>query len=124
MNAVELAEDEVEGKPFLKCEYNKDGDSYRSPWSNQYFPAFDLSEEQPAYPSGELLEMEVKANEMFARYAKMYYDCDFYTSVYFFDTRLDNGFGSCWLVKKCKCLLPHLMTIANTCHFSHHTAQV
>lgn len=30
----------------------------------------------------------------------MYYEDNFYTSVYFFDTRLDNGFGSCWLVKK------------------------
>ena len=94
--------DEVEGKEFLKCEYNKDGDSYRSPWTNQYFPPFDPSEEQPTYPTGELLEMEVKANEVFNRYAKLYYDWDFHTSVYFFDTRLDNGFGSCWLVKKCK----------------------
>lgn len=46
--------------------------------------------------------MEVKANELFARYAKLYYDSDFFTSVYFFDTRLDNGFGSCWLIKKRK----------------------
>ena len=36
---------------------------------------------------------------MFSRYAKLYYDNNFLTSVYFFDTD-DNGFGSCWLVKK------------------------
>lgn len=44
--------------------------------------------------------MEIRANEVFARYAKMYYDKNFYTSVYFFDT--PQGFGSCWLVKKSK----------------------
>jgi len=36
---------------------------------------------------------------MFYKYAKLYYDNDFHTSVYFFDTDT-NGFGSCWLVKK------------------------
>ena len=43
--------------------------------------------------------MEQIANEIFQRYARMYYDNNFKTSVYFFDTD-DNGFGSCWLVKK------------------------
>ena len=32
----------------------------------------------------------------------MYYDNNFYTSVYFFDTDQANGFGSCWLLKKSK----------------------
>ena len=31
---IEIVEDTEEGKPFLKSEYNKDGDSYRSPWTN------------------------------------------------------------------------------------------
>lgn len=43
--------------------------------------------------------MEVKANSLFERYAYFYYDKDYLTSVYFFDTD-DQGFGSCWLVKK------------------------
>lgn len=43
--------------------------------------------------------MEVKANEVFARYARLYHDKSVMTSVYFFDTD-DKGFGSCWLVKK------------------------
>jgi capping protein beta len=95
--------DEKEGKEFLKCEYNKDGESYRSPWSNQYFPPIVVGEgeEEPMYPSTELLEMEQKANDVFARYAKLYYDNNFLTSVFFFDTD-NNGFGSCWLVKKSK----------------------
>jgi len=46
--------------------------------------------------------METKANDVFLRYAKMYYDKDFITSVYFFETGADNGYGSCWLVKKSK----------------------
>ncbi len=95
--------DEKEGKEFLKCEYNKDGESYRSPWTNQYFPPIVVGEgeEEPMYPSTELLEMEHKANDVFARYAKLYYDNNFLTSVFFFDTD-NNGFGSCWLVKKSK----------------------
>ena len=97
--------DDVDGREYLKCEYNKDGDSYRSPWTNQYFPPIEPDAEdpdyQPIFPSQDLLEMESKANEMFSKYAKLYYDNDFWTSVYFFDTDT-NGFGSCWLVKKSK----------------------
>jgi len=44
--------------------------------------------------------MELKANDVFARYAKLYYDKDFITSVFFFESGADDGFGSCWLVKK------------------------
>lgn len=47
--------------------------------------------------------MEGKANELFFRYCKLYYDSDFHSSVYFFDTDTANGFGSCWLIKKSKC---------------------
>lgn len=31
---LEIGMDETEGREFLKCDYYKDGDSYRSPWSN------------------------------------------------------------------------------------------
>ena len=37
--------------------------------------------------------MESKANDLFHRYCKLYYDSDFHTSVYFFDTDTANGFG-------------------------------
>ena len=71
-----LGEDEQEGKPFLKCEYNMYGDSFRSPWTNKYFPALEQGDEEEAiYPSQDLLVMEQTANEVFARYAKMYYVC-------------------------------------------------
>lgn len=101
--------DDDDGREFLQCEYNKDGDSYRSPWSNKYFPPVEADDDpdyQPIYPSPDLLEMETKANDLFFRYCKLYYDSDFKTSVYFFDTDTANGFGSCWLIKKSKYLTP------------------
>ena len=99
---IEVLEDGEKGIDFLCCEYNKDGDSYRSPWSNKYYPAIEDPDYTPFHPSGDLYEMEIAANDVFARYAKMYYDKDFITSVYFFDSGDANGFGSCWLVKKRK----------------------
>lgn len=47
------------GIEFLKCEYNRDGDSYRSPWSNKYFPQ---GSEDSIFPSNDLLALEQKAN--------------------------------------------------------------
>lgn len=85
----------------MKCEYNRDGEGYRSPWSNKYFPA---PTEDPIYPSAELLQLEQKANDVFQRYAQLYFD-QALTSVYFFDTDYD-GFGACFLVKKCKVKTP------------------
>lgn len=67
---LETENDENVGKVFLKHEYNRDGDSYRSPWSNQYFP----NTESTFFPSAHLLQMEHKANAMFATYVKLYYD--------------------------------------------------
>tara|TARA_B110000285_G_C14970913_1_gene536497 strand:- start:595 stop:762 length:168 start_codon:yes stop_codon:yes gene_type:complete len=49
-------------KEYLFCEYNKDNDSYRSPWSNKYYPEIVLEEGEedyePIYPSMELHQME------------------------------------------------------------------
>nr|AAI35684.1 capzb protein [Xenopus tropicalis] len=35
---LKIARDKVVGKDYLLCDYNRDGDSYRSPWSNKYDP--------------------------------------------------------------------------------------
>lgn len=91
---IDMELDTKAGREFLKCEYNRDGDSYRSPWSNQYYPQ---ASEDAVYPSSELLALEQKSNEVFQRYAQMYFDSAF-TSVYYFDT--DFGFGAAFLVKK------------------------
>lgn len=87
--------DTTNGKKFLKHEYNRDGDSYRSPWSNEFFPE---SPDALNYPSDQLLQLEQKANEMFAQYVKLYYDYAT-SSVYFKDTDTQ-GFDACFLVKK------------------------
>lgn len=58
---TEVEVDTSNGREFLKCEYNRDGDSYRSPWSNKYYPEI-YSE---AYPSNDLLKLEQKFNDVF-----------------------------------------------------------
>jgi len=35
---LKMMRDETVDKDFLLCDYNRDGDSYRSPHSNQYYP--------------------------------------------------------------------------------------
>lgn len=92
---VEAEQDETTGKMFLKHEYNRDGESYRSPWSNQYFPA----SESTFFPSAPLQQLEMKANNMFATYVKLYYDSATLSSVYFVDTQ-EPGFNAVFLVKK------------------------
>lgn len=52
------------GKEFILCEYNRDADSYRSPWSNKYHPPL----EDGPYPSPELRKLEIEANDVFAIY--------------------------------------------------------
>ena len=97
IKTIEIEIDTEQNREFLKCEYNRDGDSYRSPWSNKYFP---LQSDDALYPSADLLAMEQKANEVFARYATMYFDTTAITSVYLFDIAEVDGFGACFLVKK------------------------
>lgn len=48
---------------FLLSEHNRDGDSYRSPWSDTYFPPFE--EGDGFHPSERLRPLELHANEVF-----------------------------------------------------------
>jgi capping protein beta len=91
---VERGEDTKATKSFVLCDYNRDGDSYRSPWSNQYFPALD----DGFVPSDKLRAMELVANTMFDSYRNLLFEGGI-SSVYFFDTESD-GFGACWLIAK------------------------
>lgn len=84
------------GKKYLLCDYNRDGDSYRSPWSNKYNPAIDDGE--GFFPSDDLRQLEIQFNEVFDAYRDLYYDNGGVSSVYLWD--LDNGFAGCFLVKK------------------------
>ena len=51
-------------KPFVVCDFNRDQDSYRSPWSNEYQPRLD----DGILPSERMRNLEVKANEIYAEY--------------------------------------------------------
>ncbi|KAI3431914.1 F-actin-capping protein subunit beta [Psidium guajava] len=82
------------GKEFILCEYNRDADSYRSPWSSKYHPPL----EDGTQPSSELRKLEIEANDIFAIYRDQYYEGGI-SSVYMWED--DNeGFVACFLIKK------------------------
>ncbi|KAF7845804.1 hypothetical protein BT93_L0581, partial [Corymbia citriodora subsp. variegata] len=93
------------GRDYLLCDYNRDGDSYRSPWSNEFDPPVEDAE----MSSERVRKMEVRANEAFDVYRELYErreveaDGDRYyeggtSSVYFWN--LDDGFAGVVLLKK------------------------
>lgn len=90
---LKIARDRQRGKDYLICDYNRDGDSYRSPWSNKYDPPL----EDGAMPSQSLRQMEVEANAAFEQYRDMYFEGGL-SSVYLWD--LDHGFAGAILIKK------------------------
>ena len=82
------------GRDYLLCDYNRDGDSYRSPWSNEFDPPLS----DGTVPSDRVRKMEVSANEAFDVYRELYYEGGV-GSTYFWD--LDDGFAGVVLLKKC-----------------------
>merc|ERR1712196_350322 len=85
--------DPENGRVFLLCDYNRDGDSHRSPWSNKYYPEI----EDGFLPSARVRQIEVEANELFDSYRELYYEGGA-SSVYLWD--IDGGFAGCFLIKK------------------------
>jgi len=97
------------GRDYLLCDYNRDGDSYRSPWSNQFDPPLDEASiggvgsggnegaGEVAVPGERVRNMEIKANEAFDVYRELYYEGGV-SSVYFWN--LDDGFAGVVLLKK------------------------
>ncbi|XP_073246981.1 F-actin-capping protein subunit beta isoforms 1 and 2-like isoform X1 [Porites lutea] len=90
---LKIARDKSTGKDYLLCDYNRDGDSYRSPWSNTYDPPLD----DGAVPSDRLRKLEIDANTAFDQYREMYFEGGV-SSVYLWD--LDRGFAGVILIKK------------------------
>jgi len=90
---LKIAHDSAAKRDYLLCDYNRDGDSYRSPWTNKYDP--HLSD--GALPSAKLRDIEVQGNEIFDIYRDLYYEGGV-SSVYCWD--LDKGFASVILIKK------------------------
>ena len=80
----------------MKCEYNRDGESYWSPYTNKYFPETD-EEDQAYHPNEDLRKLEVAANDQIREYAKLYFTNPV-TSVYFFESGEDS-FGASFLIR-------------------------
>ncbi|CAH0720469.1 unnamed protein product, partial [Brenthis ino] len=90
---LKIAQDRNNGKDYLLCDYNRDGDSYRSPWSNTYDPPL----EDGSMPSERLRKLEIEANHAFDQYREMYFEGGV-SSVYLWD--MDHGFAGVILIKK------------------------
>ena len=58
------------GRDFLCCDYNRDGDSYRSPWSNEFEPP--LEDGDGVVPSDRVRKMEIRSNEAVDVYRDLY----------------------------------------------------
>ncbi|OON14978.1 f-actin capping protein, beta subunit, partial [Opisthorchis viverrini] len=90
---LKIARDNKAGRDYLLCDYNRDGDSYRSPWSNTYDPPL----EDGAMPSENLRKREIEINAAFDQYREMYYEGGI-SSVYLWD--MEQGFAGVILIKK------------------------
>jgi capping protein beta len=82
--------------PFIESEYNKDENSFRSPWSNTYYPKKESNKLLPK----ELRLLEEKINTLIKLYLKMYYSPDAISSAYitFSDESISNGFNCAVLI--------------------------
>jgi len=84
-----------EGKEYLLCDYNRDGDSHRSPWNNKYDPPIAGG----CTPPMRLRDLEVELNKAFSIYKEQYYESSSsVSSVYLWE--VDNGFAGVILFKK------------------------
>lgn len=93
-----VMQDGEAGRFFLTCDYNRDGDSWRSPWSNKFHP-------EPVdgiFPNERLRQLEIEANQAFDQYREMYFEGGI-SSVYLWDQDLNQsnmqGFAGVVLIK-------------------------
>jgi len=91
---LKVQNDPDTGRKYVMCDLNRDGDSYRSPWSNKYFPALD----DGFCPSENLRKLELEANYVFDAYRQLYFEGG-YSSVYLWDLEGKN-FAGCFLIQK------------------------
>ncbi|KAI0733630.1 F-actin capping protein beta subunit [Fomitopsis betulina] len=91
---LKVLTDRATGRDYLACDYNRDGESYRSPWSNEYDPPL----EDGTVPTPKLRKLEITANEAFDTYREMYYEGGV-SSVFLWDLD-DGGFAGVVLLKK------------------------
>ncbi|CDO94282.1 unnamed protein product [Kluyveromyces dobzhanskii CBS 2104] len=87
-------------KEFLCCDYNRDIDSHRSPWSNTYFPELSAKDlEESPFPSEPLRALELACNNSFELYRDLYYEGGI-TSTYLWDVDESTDFAGIILFKK------------------------
>ena len=67
--SLAVAYDEAANREYLCCVYNQDGASFRSPWTNRFFP--ELDNNGGAAPEEDLRLFEQDANEVFNEYRRM-----------------------------------------------------
>ena len=104
---------------YILSDHNRDGDSYRSPFSNTYSPPISDHDhdngrnEEPFKPVRMLRELEIQANEVFDAYRQLYYGKDSQidgsncnssvSSVYLWNKEggsIQEGFAGCFLIQK------------------------
>jgi len=85
------------GRDYLCCDYNRDGNSYRSPWSNDFEPPIDPEDAQDLIPGGRVRRMEEALNAAVDVYRELYYEGGT-SSAYLW--ALDEGFAGVVLFKK------------------------
>ncbi|RIA88132.1 F-actin-capping protein subunit beta [Glomus cerebriforme] len=107
LNAVDqplrVAKCKNTGRDYLMSAFNRDGDSFRSPWSNEYDPPIT----DGLLPSSKTRKLEISANDAFDTYREMYYEGGV-SSVYFWDNdqepelanQIKTGFSGAILFKK------------------------
>jgi len=93
---LEVANDPKASCKYIKCDYNRDGDSYRSPKSNEYFPPFDAPDK--FMPSPPTRKLEERCNQACDVYRDLYHDGGV-SSVYCWDMG-DGAWACCWAVVK------------------------
>mmetsp|Transcript_24262 Transcript_24262/g.50595 ORF Transcript_24262/g.50595 Transcript_24262/m.50595 type:complete len:284 (-) Transcript_24262:7-858(-) len=85
-------------RKYVLSDYNRDGDSYRSPWTNKYDPPID----DGFLPSSSLRALEVTFNDVFDAYRELYYEGGV-SSVYLWDLDEEDptsGWAGCFLIQK------------------------
>nr|POF13043.1 f-actin-capping protein subunit beta [Quercus suber] len=85
------------GRDYLCCDYNRDGSSYRSPWSNEFEPPIDADDAAEIVPGGRVRRMEEQLNAAVDVYRELYYEGGV-SSAYLW--ALDEGFAGVVLFKK------------------------
>ncbi|KAK4565288.1 F-actin-capping protein subunit beta [Recurvomyces mirabilis] len=85
------------GRDFLCCDYNRDGTSYRSPWSNEFEPPIEPEDAADLIPGGRVRRMEEAVNAGVDVYRELYYEGGV-SSAYLW--ALDEGFAGVVLFKK------------------------